>query len=356
MNRDFFRTDIARGGEINIDRENGVIKGFSVVTKGVTKDSRGEFDESALNAVVDLGNKTGLGVKSRFGHPNMSGTALGTFLGRVKDFRRAGDIVRADLHIDQTAFDTPDGDLAGYVLNLAESDPAMFGASMVINWDEEEREELDADGKKLPPFIRVKKLLSVDVVDDPAANNGFFGDVFFADSVLPSAELTAFLDRFLNSPEAVEKTIGFLNRYSVNRETVNDKPREGKTMKDVTLEQLKTERKDLFDAAYSEGETAGRDGERDRVVSILKKAQTFEGMQEASLEAVEKGVSAEQAEITFREKRLENLEKTSAPEVGPDAEEEPKKEMSHLDRAKAFQKENGGTLTDALKATAEEKE
>jgi len=354
MKKDFFRTDIARDGDVKIDKENAVIRGFAVVTKGMTKDSRGEFDEKALDMVVDLGNKSSVGVKSRFGHPNMSGTALGTFLGRVSNFRRDSDIVRADLHVDKTAFDTPDGNLAGYVLELAESDPEMFGASMVIHWDEEAREELDSDGNALPPFIRVQKLLSVDVVDDPAANNGFFGQMFFSDSVLPSAEMTAFLDKFLNNPDAVEKTIGFLDRYKVNKDMFKNKHKEVMDMQELTLEQLKTERKDLFDAIFQEGSASGVQKERDRSVSILKKAQAFEGLNDLALESVEQGVSLDQAVINFQQKRLDDLDNASAPKVGPDGEELPKKKGTHLERAKAFQKENGGSITDALKATAKQ--
>ena len=171
----YFRADVVRSGDIRVNREQEVITGFAVVTKGVTHDERGEFDDLALNSVVELGNKSKMGIKSRFGHPNMSSTALGTFLGRAKNFRKDGDVVRADLHIDSTAHQTPDGDLAGYVMNLAESDPEACGSSMVIHWDALERKELSADGKALPPLIRVKKLMSVDVVDDPAANNGLFG-------------------------------------------------------------------------------------------------------------------------------------------------------------------------------------
>lgn len=239
MKKDLFRADVARSGNVKIDRDSAVINGFAVVTKGVTKDSRGEFDDISLDSVVELGNKLKTGVKSRFGHPNMSSTALGTFLGRVRNFRRDGDIVRADLHIDKTAFETPDGDLAGYVLNLAESDPEMFGASMVIYWDEEKREGLDANGNELPPFIRVTNLFSVDVVDDPAANNGLFGMPFFSESVRPSAEMTAFLDKFLNNPDAVEKTIGFLNRYRLSKETENKSKKEVAAMDELTVEKLK---------------------------------------------------------------------------------------------------------------------
>lgn len=356
MKNDLFRTDITRAGDIEIDKENAVIRGFAVVTKGMTKDARGEFDDSALDSVVQLGNKTKLGIKSRFGHPNMSSTALGTFLGRVSHFRRDGDIVRADLHVDKTAFETPDGDLAGYVLNLAQSDPEMFGASMVIHWDPENREELDSEGNELPPFIRVTKLLSVDVVDDPAANNGFFGMPFFSDSVKPSAEMTAFLDKFLSNPDAVERTIGFLDRYRFNKKIVTKKSKkEDANMDSLTVEQLKSDRKDIFDAIYKEGLSAGIQQERERSLSILNKAKAFEGMNDLALEAVESGLTLDQAVINFQQKRLDDLENASAPQVGPDGEEPPKKKLSHLEKAQDYQKEHGGTMTDALKATAERK-
>jgi len=356
MKKDLFRADVARSGKVKIDRDSAVINGIAVVTKGVTKDSRGEFDDISLNSVVELGNKVKTGVKSRFGHPNMSSTALGTFLGRVRNFRRDGDIVRADLHIDKTAFETPDGDLAGYVLNLAESDPEMFGASMVIYWDEEKREGLDANGNELPPFIRVTNLFSVDVVDDPAANNGLFGMPFFSESVRPSAEMTAFLDKFLNNPDAVEKTIGFLNRYRLNKEVQSKPKEEVLAMHDLTLEKLKEERKDIFDAAHKQGFDAGVQDERGRTVAILKKAESFQGMSALALESVEQGLTLDQSVVKFQQKRLDDIEKASAPVVGPDGEEVSKKKVTHLERARQYQKEHGCGMTDALKATADKRQ
>ncbi|MDD5513069.1 MAG: hypothetical protein PHD09_04825 [Candidatus Omnitrophica bacterium] len=355
MKKDLFRADVARSGNVKIDRDSAVINGFAVVTKGVTKDSRGEFDDISLDSVVELGNKLKTGVKSRFGHPNMSSTALGTFLGRVRNFRRDGDIVRADLHIDKTAFETPDGDLAGYVLNLAESDPEMFGASMVIYWDEEKREGLDANGNELPPFIRVTNLFSVDVVDDPAANNGLFGMPFFSESVRPSAEMTAFLDKFLNNPDAVEKTIGFLNRYRLSKETENKSKKEVAAMDELTVEKLKDERKDVFEAIHKQGFDAGVQDERGRTVAILKKAESFQGMSALALESVEQGLSLDQSVVKFQQKRLDDIEKASAPVVGPDGEEVSKKKVTHLERARQYQKEHGCGMTDALKATADKR-
>ncbi len=352
----YFRADIARSGEVRVNREHEVISGFAVVTKGITHDERGEFDDLALNTVVDLGNKAKAGVKSRFGHPNMSSTALGSFLGRARNFRRDGDVVRADLHIDPTAHQTPDGDLAGYVMDLAESDPESFGSSMVIHWDALERKEPGADGKALPPFIQVKKLLSVDVVDDPAANNGMFGSAFFSETVRPSAEMTAFLDKFLNQPEAVEKMIEFLERYGFNKQA----PKEGRKMNDLTIEKLKAERADLYSSVFSAGEVEGKKSgekfERERVVAILKKAKTFKEMDDLALEAVENGASLEIATIKFQDKQLAGLQGASSKGVGPDHEPEPpKKAATHLERAKAFREENKCSMTDALKATAEKR-
>ncbi len=343
-----FRTDIARGGAVRVDRDREVINGFAVVTKGVTHDERGEFDDQALETVIEFGNKSKIGIKSRFGHPNMSGTALGTFLGRTKNFRRDGDIVRADLHIDKTAHNTPDGDLATYVMNLAESDPDAFGSSMVIRWDEEYRDEQD----DIPPLIRVKKLSSVDIVDDPAANSGFFSD-----SVKPSAEMTMFLDELLQQPEAVEKVISFLEKYRVNRENLNKK-KEPKIMnEDLTVTKLKTDRPDLFEAIEKESfETGVNEGikkERERTCSILQKASSFKDMNGLVYESIENGSTIEQATISFQNKQLENLQNASVENVGPDSDDSSSHEnLSHIEKAKSYKTENNCSMTEALQATA----
>ena len=348
--KNLFRTDIARGGNVRVDRDKEIIRGFAVVTKGITHDERGEFDNDELDTVVGLGNGAKMGIKSRFGHPNMSNTALGTFLGRVKNFRQIGDIVRADLHIDKTAHNTPDGDLADYVMNLAESDPDAFGSSMVIHWDKEFRNETDErDG--IPPLIRVKKLLSVDVVDEPAANNGFFSE-----TVKPSAEITAFLDRLLDQPDAVEHVASFLEKYRVNRH-ISTQIKESITMyEDLTAEQLQKERPDIFESIakkqFDAGINEGITRERSRACLILKKAGSFHEMGDLAYEAVENGSSIEQATINFQQKQLENLQNSSNGNVGPDLDYDNYEKMPHLDRAKAFQAQHGGTMTDALKATA----
>jgi len=302
----------------------------------------------------------------------MSNTALGTFLGRVKNFKRDGDIVRADLHIDPTAHKAPDGNLADYVMSLAESDPDAFGSSMVIHWDEEYRKEKDGtlskdkNGKDLPPLIRVKKLNEVDIVDDPAANDGLFGVPFFSDSVKLSAEFTAFLDKFVHNEAAVDKVIAFFERYRVNRDEKEKiiTKREVKNMYEtLTVEELKKEKPDVFNSIHSlgveEGKKTGleegKTKERERAVAILKKSKEYKDMTDLAVDAVEKGSTLEQATITFQDKQLEGLKKAAPASPGPDAEEGKDKAKTHLERAKAYKAENKCSMTAALKATAEKR-
>jgi len=186
----------------------------------------------------------------------------------------------------------------------------------------------------------------VDVVDDPAANNGMFSN-FFSETVKPSAEMTVFLDKFLSDPEAVEKTISFLERYSLNKEEV-----EKMELKDLTLETLKKERSDLASGLSAEG----LNQERGRITAILDAAKDFPGMETLVHEAVKNGDTAAVLLEKLKAQRLEDLRKKSPPSAGPGQDQpsaaQPK---SHLEKAKEYQKQNGGTITEALRATAEKR-
>lgn len=377
---ELFRADIARGiekKEKGIDRDKGIIYGYAVMTKGAVKDSRGwEIDDITLDQLVKFGNKSKIGIKSRFGHPNMSSTALGSFLGRAKKFRKEEGIVRADLYLDKTAYDTPNGDLATYVLDLAESDPDAFGSSIVFDYELEYRIEKDGTPKidpdtkeELPPLLRIKKLFASDIVDDPAANDGMFG-TFFTDSVKLSAETTAVLDRVLQNKNAVDFIINFLMRYQSNRNDIDEdttktsQKKEGRGMEfnELTVEVLKKERPELFESIKKEALEAGlKDGkeegikeERARTLDILKDAKGFKDVSELAFEAIEKGSTKEQALISFQQKQLKGLQAVTPDHPGPngDANADSSK-LSHIDKAKKYQAERGGSMTDALRATAE---
>ena len=106
----------------------------------------------------------------------MCATALGTYLGRFKNYSYSGDKVNADLHLDETsARITPNGDLFSYVLDMAEKNPDMFGASIVFEIAESVFLEEEMDGKKVEKeYFRLKELRATDIVDEPAATDGLF--------------------------------------------------------------------------------------------------------------------------------------------------------------------------------------
>jgi hypothetical protein len=182
----------ARGRPIKVDREANVIRGYCVAMLGPFKsEGRGEFDEQALSIIVDLYKQQPMGLKSRFTHPSESGDGLGKFLGRSRNAFLSTCInadgaevpcVRADLHIDPTALDTPpEGGkpLGAYIMDLAESDPDALSSSLVLSTDKTLRRDKDGvelageDGKPLPPLWRPKKLYASDVVDTGDAVDGF---------------------------------------------------------------------------------------------------------------------------------------------------------------------------------------
>lgn len=176
----------------------GFIPGVSLITQGEALGHDAWIDEVFNQQVAEALNasREGNGVKSRFAHPSLSGDGTGTVLGRLKNARVEGEQVLADLHLLKSAHDAPDGNLANYVMNLAEEDSTVFGLSIVFGHDEEaedgflnehseEFEYTDRRGDKQKGkrfrspdarngnnyyHVRLKELQAGDVVDDPAAN------------------------------------------------------------------------------------------------------------------------------------------------------------------------------------------
>ncbi len=171
-------------GKATVDREARVIRGFSVITRGEALGHGLWIDHTFLDQVARSGRAEGRGLKARFTHPGLSGDGLGKALGRAKNFTRSGDRVYADLHLLKSASETPDGDLAGYVMDLAEEDPGLFGASIVFDSDMAAMDRFtaehtghggafkspDDDNRRNYPHARLGRLWAADIVDDPAAN------------------------------------------------------------------------------------------------------------------------------------------------------------------------------------------
>lgn len=188
-----------------VDRDGrGTLRGLSAITRGEALGHELWIDDAFLDQLTAAGKGLPKGAKARFTHPGMSSDGLGKYLGRAQRFERDGDQVRVDLALSPTAARTPDGDLAGYVLDLADEDANAFGASIVFERDREAEEIFllengaqtnrysavgnsvlsaadrgfkspDPRNKKNLGHARLKGLHAVDLVDDPAANpNGLF--------------------------------------------------------------------------------------------------------------------------------------------------------------------------------------
>lgn len=218
----------AKTRPIGVDRENNILRGYVVVQEGLIKDGRGEFDQDGLSDVVRLMNSKPNGVKARFTHPGLSSDGLGKFLGRAKNATLDKDRVRADLHFSDTAFKTPNGDLAGYVMDLAEEDSDALGSSMVVTADqkfridEKGRRLTDDDGEDLPPLWYVTEIHASDIVDEAAATDGLLSAGIDLDGLPDAALYHAYelLNRQfpkLGRDELTAKVEAFLQRYCDRR-------------------------------------------------------------------------------------------------------------------------------------------
>lgn len=161
---------------LNVDRENGVIKNVSIVEEGVNK-NKSHFSTKYLDDLAHGANEIKAGVKSRFGHPAMCSSSLGTYLGRYKNFQFDGKKVTADLHLDpitkKTQVEGKGVSMFEYITDMAESNPDMFGNSIHIPPPIYEEEQIEFEGQKYNSHI-FNGIVASDLVDDPAATSGMF--------------------------------------------------------------------------------------------------------------------------------------------------------------------------------------
>lgn len=187
------------GRPTGIDRKGRVLLGYVIAQEGPFKTpGRGEFDVDSLQSVVDLAKQKPQGLKSRFTHPDLSNDGLGKFLGRARDVRMSHTVnadgetvkaVRGNLYFADSASNTPSGDLAGYVMDLATEDPDALSSSLVLQADEVYRLDnkgkpaRDVEGELLPPIWRPTALHASDIVDTGEAVDGLLGRQLSADGL-----------------------------------------------------------------------------------------------------------------------------------------------------------------------------
>ena len=208
----YFSTQILRLPIAGVDRESAVLFGVTITQLGPVRSHGGSIDLKFLQDLVQQANDRPKGIKARFGHPNMCSTALGTYLGRFRNFRLIEDAkVIGDLYLDDSAKIAPSGNLFEYILQMAEHNPDMLGASIVFEADD--FETVDIEGIETD-FFRLKTFRAADIVDDPAATDSLFS----ADSM--AGQFTQLLDFnhdftqwMLSHPANIKE---FLSNYLTN--------------------------------------------------------------------------------------------------------------------------------------------
>ncbi len=199
----------------NIDRQAGIIYGVTIAQEGPAKGHGAFIDRTFLLSIVDNAATKPAGIKARFGHPNMCSTALGSYLGRFKNYSYSGNSVKADLYLDETSKNSPSGDLYSYVLDMAEKNPDMFGASIYFQTADSVIQKEEIDGKTITKeYFRLLDLRGTDIVDEPAATDGLFSATTFPGIA------TQFLDANPEIAELIfskpENVIEFFNSYLTN--------------------------------------------------------------------------------------------------------------------------------------------
>ncbi len=336
-------------GALSVERAGGrwsagLIRAAAIVTRGAAEGHGIWIDSTFLNQVKDSIN-AGPGVKVRFTHPSLSDDGLGKFLGRATNATTDGHAVRADIHLSQTARTTPDGNLADYILDMAELHPDACGVSIVFVPDLQAQAEFQAANPISPdpdnvsnlPHARLSKLEAADMVDDPAANPA---GLFHRPHLARDAEAT--LAYALGTgPKPTRAFCGIhpdraahlIRRFLQSNDLHITKGAQNMEIDALTSDQLRTQRPDLIaeitaaSARATAAETAAQIStaiadERRRCATIADKAATF-GLPHLASDLIQDGLSAEVATDKLKDAKIEALTRNAPTPPGPSDDPEP---------------------------------
>lgn len=221
MSKEHFKSiPLFENQSANVDRENGVIRNIVIVQEGVDKDN-GNFTKEFLQELLDAGQAQTQGLKSRFGHPNMCKTTLGTFIGRYKDFsiieEEGKSKLIANLYLDEitkkTQVEGQGISYFDYLMDMSENNSDMFGNSIHFSCDVTFEEIGEGEEKQyVETYHSLKGFIASDLVDSPCAT-----DNLFKSSEDLGIQVTAFLDAnpqiFGLIKEKPELLQNFMKRY-----------------------------------------------------------------------------------------------------------------------------------------------
>lgn len=245
----WFKSDrVTFAGVGKVDAETGVIHDVIMCQVGEAKGHGIHLEQSFIEEGIAYANKhhKKIGMKSRFGHPAMSNDALGTEMGRFKNFRVVNDKMVADLHLLESSNLSPTHPgIKDWMLSMAGEDPSAIMCSIVFSIksfyqrnEENEKFEIEwkSDGwdgqwvskdKKntFDPndkiYVSLKELMFCDIVDEGAATESLLSAQFNSDKFAVVA--TEFLnenpkiDQFIkDNPQKLMEFLG--QRFGIKLE------------------------------------------------------------------------------------------------------------------------------------------
>lgn len=254
----------------NVDRENGIIRNIVIVQEGLDKDDC-YFTKEFLQELLENAQGQTNGVKSRFGHPAMCKTTLGTFIGRYKDFSIIEDEGKqkliANLHLDEitkkTQVEGQGISYYDYIMDMSENNSDMFGNSIHYHSDA----DLDEDpsgGVTYPVTIYkdLKSFYASDLVDSPCATDNLFksSDDF-------GVQVTSFLDANPQIFELVKEKPELIDNFMKRYENYNS---EKKSKKSNFKMSFKNMIKSLMGGKFKDVDVTLADGQ---VITVVTDAE-----------------------------------------------------------------------------------
>ena len=363
----FSGTQLGAGRLGKIDTENEVLHDVQITLEGEALGHGVWLDRQFCEDVAAAGNATGdVGLKVRYGHPAMCSDAIGTELGRAKNFRVVdlertieGETVKAagviaDVYLLKSAHSAPQGDIAKHVLETAKEDPKQFGQSIVFTYSDwkvkdkdgndhsyktEVSEPFDEWNKENPKasleeyfdkydelykawfdqsadgkiYAVLGKLHGSDFTDTPAATDGIFSTGTLAE------EAEEMLDEHPQILEVLEKNpksvVEFLERTGLAEKIESARLAGLQAAKDKEIAALKaeiteTQKKGVAACAAMEAQM------NEKCASLEKQIETFKADIDAKSKALdEASSSAKQLEAKYADTEKALSETKAALEV-----------------------------------------
>ena len=353
-----------------IDEENEVLHDVQITLEGEALGHGVWLDREFCEAVAEQGNATGdVGLKVRYGHPAMCSDAIGTELGRAKNFRvvdldrtvdgqtvKAAGVV-ADVYLLKSAHAAPQGDIAKHVIETAKEDPGQFGQSIVFTyadwvvkdadgnrhsykeevqepynkWLEENPDatmreaaakfnelgsawhDKSADGKI---YAVLGKLHGSDFTDSPAATDGVFSTGTLAEEAETMlAEHPQIVELLEKHPKSV---VEFLERTGLDKKLESARLSGLQAAKDKEIAELRgklTEMSDKYKADLEElkkrHEAALAENDNAQAVALTERDERIKNLQ-ADIDAKQTALAEAQAKVEQLTAKCAEAEKALA--------------------------------------------